>query len=177
MLARPSSPDNVVPVSAMAGLKVSQVCVGSCTNSSYPDLMTVARVLKGKTVHADVSLTLTPGSKQVYSMIAQSGALADFIAAGARVLESACGPCIGMGQAPASDAISLRTFNRNFAGRSGTPDDKVYLCSPEVAAASALTGVITDPRTLGEYERIAIPERLHHRRQHDHAAAGRRLSG
>jgi len=158
LIARPSSPDNVVPISELKGTKVDQVCVGSCTNSSYPDLMTVARVLKGKTVHPNVSLTLTPGSKQVYTMIAQSGALADFIAAGARVLESACGPCIGMGQAPASDAISLRTFNRNFPGRSGTPNDKVYLCSPEVAAAAALTGEITDPRTLGEFVKIDIPE-------------------
>ncbi len=158
LVARPQSPDNVVPISELKGVKVSQVCVGSCTNSSYPDLMTVARVLKGKTVHPDVSLTLTPGSKQVYTMIAQSGALADFIAAGARVLESACGPCIGMGQAPASDAVSLRTFNRNFPGRSGTPNDKVYLCSPEVAAAAALTGEITDPRTLGEYVKVEIPQ-------------------
>jgi aconitate hydratase len=159
LIARPQSPDSVVPIRELVGTKVAQVCVGSCTNSSYPDLMTVAGVLKGRTVHPDVSLTLTPGSKQVYTMIAQSGALADFIAAGARVLESACGPCIGMGQAPASDAVSLRTFNRNFPGRSGTPDDKVYLCSPEVAAAAALTGVITDPRTLGEYVKIAIPEK------------------
>ncbi len=158
MLALPSSPDNVVPISQVAGTKVTQVCVGSCTNSSYPDLMTVAAVLKGKTVHPDVSLTLTPGSKQVYTMIAQSGALADFIAAGARVLESACGPCIGMGQAPASDAVSLRTFNRNFAGRSGTPNDKVYLCSPEVAAVAALTGQITDPRRLGPHVKLDIPE-------------------
>ncbi len=158
LIAKPSSPDAVVPISELKGVKVAQICVGSCTNSSYPDLMTVARVLKGKTVHPSVSLTLTPGSKQVYTMIAQSGALADFIAAGARVLESACGPCIGMGQAPASDAISLRTFNRNFPGRSGTPDDKVYLCSPEVAAAAALTGEITDPRTLGEYVKVEIPE-------------------
>lgn len=158
LVAKPSSPDAVVPISQLKGVKVAQVCVGSCTNSSYPDLMTVARVLKGRTVHPDVSLTLTPGSKQVYTMIAQSGALGDFIAAGARVLESACGPCIGMGQAPASDAISLRTFNRNFAGRSGTSDDKVYLCSPEVAAAAALTGEITDPRTLGEYIKVEIPE-------------------
>lgn len=158
LVSRPSSPDSVIPISQLKGIKVTQICVGSCTNSSYPDLMTVARVLHGKTVHPDVSLTLTPGSKQVYTMIAQSGALGDFIAAGARVLESACGPCIGMGQAPASDAVSLRTFNRNFPGRSGTPNDKVYLCSPEVAAAAALTGEIVDPRTLGEYVRVEIPE-------------------
>jgi len=158
LVAKPQSPDAVVPISTLKGVKVSQVCVGSCTNSSYPDLMTVARVLKGKTVHPDVSLTLTPGSKQVYTMIAESGALADFIAAGARVLESACGPCIGMGQAPASDAVSLRTFNRNFPGRSGTPDDKVYICSPEVAAAAALTGEITDPRLLGDYVKTELPE-------------------
>ncbi len=159
LVSRPSSPDSVVPISELKGVKVGQVCVGSCTNSSYPDLMTVARVLKGKTVHPNVSLTLTPGSKQVYTMIAESGALGEFIAAGARVLESACGPCIGMGQAPASDVVSLRTFNRNFAGRSGTPDDKVYLCSPEVAAAAALTGEITDPRALGEYVKVEIPKK------------------
>jgi aconitate hydratase len=160
MIAKPSSPDNVVPISEVEGLRVDQVCVGSCTNSSYTDLMTVAAILRGKTVHPNVSMTLTPGSKQVYTMIAQSGALADFIAAGARILESACGPCIGMGQAPASDAVSLRTFNRNFEGRSGTPNDKVFLCSPEVAAAAAIYGVITDPRKLGDPVRVDIPEQF-----------------
>lgn len=159
LIALPSSPDKVVPVRQVEGTPVAQVCVGSCTNSSYPDLMKVATVLRGKTVHPNVSLTLTPGSKQVYAMIAANGALADFIMAGARILESACGPCIGMGQAPPTDAVSLRTFNRNFPGRSGTPNDRVYLCSPEVAAAAAVTGVITDPRRLGEPIRVGIPER------------------
>ncbi|MFQ6057828.1 MAG: aconitate hydratase [Anaerolineae bacterium] len=158
LIARPQSPDNVVPVREVEGTPVAQVCVGSCTNSSYPDLMKVAAVLKGRTVHPNVSLTLTPGSRQVYIMIARSGALADFIAAGARILESACGPCIGMGQAPPTDAVSLRTFNRNFPGRSGTPNDHVYLCSPEVAAAAAITGQITDPRRLGDPIEVAIPE-------------------
>jgi len=159
LIALPSSPDNVVPVSQVEGTPVAQVCVGSCTNSSYPDLMKVATALRDKTVHPNVSLTLTPGSKQVYTMIATNGALADFIRAGARVLESACGPCIGMGQAPPTDAVSIRTFNRNFPGRSGTPNDKVYLTSPEVAAAAAITGVITDPRKLGAPVQVGIPER------------------
>ena len=159
LIALPQSPDNVVLVREVEGTRVDQVCVGSCTNSSYPDLMKVAAVLRGRSVHPNVSMTLTPGSKQVYAMIARNGALADFIMAGARVLESACGPCIGMGQAPATDAVSLRTFNRNFPGRSGTPNDKVYLCSPEVAAAAALTGVITDPRKLGDPVDVRIPER------------------
>ncbi len=159
LIALPQSPDNVVPVREVEGTRVDQVCVGSCTNSSYPDLMKVAAVLRGRSVHPNVSMTLTPGSKQVYAMIARNGALADFIMAGARVLESACGPCIGMGQAPATDAVSLRTFNRNFPGRSGTPNDKVYLCSPEVAAAAAITGVITDPRKLGDPVDVKIPER------------------
>ncbi len=159
LIACPSSPDNVVPARELVGLPVAQVCVGSCTNSSYPDLMKVATVLRGRTVHPNVSLTLTPGSKQVYTMIARNGALADFIAAGARVLESACGPCIGMGQAPPTGAVSLRTFNRNFPGRSGTPNDRVYLCSPETAAAAAITGVVTDPRALGEAPQVSIPER------------------
>ncbi|MCC7354966.1 MAG: aconitate hydratase, partial [Anaerolineae bacterium] len=158
LVAIPQSPDNVVPVRQVEGTKVDQVCVGSCTNSSYPDLMKVAAVLRGRSVHPNVSMTLTPGSKQVYAMIARNGALADFIMAGARVLESACGPCIGMGQAPATDAVSLRTFNRNFPGRSGTPNDRVYLCSPEVAAAAAVTGVITDPRKLGAPVDVRIPE-------------------
>lgn len=159
MIARPQSPDNVCPISEVAGTKVSQVCVGSCTNSSYMDLMTVTEILRGKTVHPEVSLTVTPGSKQVYNMIARNGALADLIAAGARILESACGPCIGMGQAPASGTVSLRTFNRNFDGRSGTPNDRVYLVSPAVAAASALTGEISDPRVLGEAIVVDLPEK------------------
>jgi aconitate hydratase len=150
LISQPSSPDNVVKVREIEGTPVAQVCVGSCTNSSYEDLMTVAAILKGKTVHPNVSFTVTPGSKQVYTMIAQSGALADLIAAGARVLESACGPCIGMGQAPPTGAASVRSFNRNFKGRSGTADDLVYLASPETCAATALHGVITDPRKLGE---------------------------
>ena len=158
MVAQPHSPDNVDTVRNVGPIKVDQVAVGSCTNSSYLDLMRVARILEGKTVHPDVSLVISPGSKQVYSMLARNGALADLIAAGARILECACGPCIGMGQAPASNAVSLRTFNRNFYGRSGTPSAKVYLVSPEVAAASALTGVLTDPRTLGEYPVVELPE-------------------
>jgi len=157
MLALPSSPDRVKKVSEAAGAKVAQICVGSCTNSSLRDLTTVAAILKGKTVHPSVSMTVTPGSKQVYTMIARSGALGDLIQAGARILESACGPCIGMGQAPPSGAVSLRTFNRNFAGRSGTPNDQVLLCSPEVAAVSALAGVITDPRTCGTPPAVATP--------------------
>ena len=137
---------------------MDQVAIGSCTNSSYLDLMKVAGILKGKTVHPDVSLVIAPGSKQVYSMLAKNGALADMIDAGARILESACGPCIGMGQAPASNAVSVRSFNRNFYGRSGTPSAKVYLTSPEVAAITALTGYLTDPRTIGEYKDIEMPE-------------------
>jgi aconitate hydratase len=150
LISQPSSPDNVVKVREVEGIPVAQVCVGSCTNSSYEDLMTVATILKGKTIHSSVSFTVTPGSKQVYTMVAESGALADLIAAGARILESACGPCIGMGQAPPTGAASVRSFNRNFKGRSGTADDQVYLASPETCAATALYGVITDPRRLGE---------------------------
>ena len=130
LAACPHSPDNVRPVSELQSVKVDQVCIGSCTNSSLLDLMKVARILKGKTVHPDVSLSISPGSKQVFTMLAESGALADLIAAGARILESACGPCIGMGQAPNSGGVSLRTFNRNFEGRSGTADAKIYLVSP-----------------------------------------------
>ncbi|NOZ29648.1 MAG: aconitate hydratase [Chloroflexi bacterium] len=159
LIACPSSPDNVVPVREVAGRPVAQVCVGSCTNSSYPDLMKVAGILRGRHVHPNVSMTLSPGSRQVYTMIARNGALADLIAAGVRVLESACGPCVGMGQAPPTGAISLRTFNRNFPGRSGTPGDQVYLCSPETAAAAAITGVITDPRDLGDPVPASLPER------------------
>lgn len=157
LIARPHSPDNVVPVRQVAGTPVSQVCIGSCTNSSYEDLMAVAAILKGRTVHPGISLTVTPGTKQVYSLIARNGALADLIAAGARVLESACGPCIGMGQAPGSGAVSVRSFNRNFAGRSGTPDAQLYLASPQTCAATALKGVLTDPRDLGAPVAIEAP--------------------
>lgn len=158
MIARPHSPDNVVSVVEEEGTKVDQVAIGSCTNSSYLDLMKVAKILKGKTVHKDVSLVIAPGSKQVYTMLAQNGALADLIDAGARILESACGPCIGMGQAPATDAVSLRTFNRNFYGRSGTSSAQVYLVSPEVAAVSALTGIVTDPRDFGTAPELDMPK-------------------
>ena len=160
MAACPHSPDAVKPVTELAGMKVNQCCIGSCTNSSLQDMLKVAAILKGKTVHPDVSLSIAPGSKQVYNMLAENGALADLIAAGARILECACGPCIGMGQSPNSAGVSLRTFNRNFEGRSGTADAKVYLVSPEVAAASALTGVFTDPRTLGEAPVITLPEQF-----------------
>lgn len=161
LIAQPSSPDRVVPVREAAGRAVRQVCIGSCNNSSYMDLMSLARVLKGKKVHPDVSLTITPGSKQVFEMIARSGALTDLVHAGARILESACGPCIGMGQAPPSGAVSIRTMNRNFPGRSGTPDDQVYLASPYVASACALKGVITDPRELGmRPPRISMPKKF-----------------
>jgi aconitate hydratase len=161
LIAQPFSPDNVCPVKEVTGQKVKQVCIGSCNNSSYMDLMGVARILKGKKVHQEVSLTVTPGSKQVYESIARNGALRNLISAGARILESACGPCIGMGQAPPSHAISIRTMNRNFPGRSGTPEDQIYLGSPYVAAACALKGVITDPRTLGPRPpRILMPKRF-----------------
>lgn len=158
LAACPHSPDNVKSINEIGDLKIDQVCIGSCTNSSLADMMKVAHILKGKTVHPDVSLSIAPGSKQVLNMLAENGALADMIAAGARILESACGPCIGMGQSPNSKGISLRTFNRNFEGRSGTKDAKVYLVSPETAAASALAGVLTDPRTLGEMPEIKMPE-------------------
>ncbi len=158
MAAKPHSPDNVEKISTIGKIKVDQVAIGSCTNSSYMDMMKVAAILKGKTVNPDVSLVIAPGSKQVLTMLAQNGALADMVAAGARILESACGPCIGMGQAPCTDAVSLRTFNRNFEGRSGTTSAKVYLVSPEVAAASAITGVLTDPRELGEAPKIEMPK-------------------
>jgi aconitate hydratase len=158
LAAKPHSPDNVEKVSTIGSIKVDQVAIGSCTNSSYMDMIKVAKILKGKTVHPNVSLVIAPGSKQVLTMLAKEGALADMVAAGARILESACGPCIGMGQAPATDAVSLRTFNRNFEGRSGTKSAKVYLVSPETAAASAITGVLTDPRTLGEAPDVTMPE-------------------
>ena len=157
LVACPHSPDNVKPVSEIAGTRVDQVCIGSCTNSSLADLLRVASILRGKTIADGVSLSVSPGSKQVLSMLADCGALSDILAAGARVLECACGPCIGMGFSPNSGGVSLRTFNRNFEGRSGTKDGQVYLVSPELAAASALTGVITDPRTLGEEEAITLP--------------------
>ena len=158
MAACPHSPDNIKTAEELSGMKIDQVCIGSCTNSSYVDMMKVAHILKGKTVHPDVSLAIAPGSKQVLNMIAENGALADMIAAGARILESACGPCIGMGQAPNSKGISLRTFNRNFLGRSGTKDGQIYLVSPELAAASAVAGVLVDPRTLGDMPEIKVPE-------------------
>ncbi len=158
LAACPHSPDAVKPVSELSGMRIDQVCIGSCTNSSYLDMMRVAAVLKGRTVHPEVSLTIGCGSKQVYQMLAANGALADMISAGARILECACGPCIGMGQSPNSAGVSLRTFNRNFEGRTGTADAQVYLVSPETAAASAIAGVFTDPRTLGEYVRIDLPE-------------------
>ncbi len=145
MVACPHSPDNVVPVSTLNDIKVNQVAIGSCTNSSYMDLMKVAEILDGKTVAEDVSLVISPGSKQVLNMLAENGALSKLIAAGARILECGCGPCIGMGQAPSTDGVSLRTFNRNFKGRSGTTSADVYLVSPEVAAVSAITGYITNP--------------------------------
>ncbi len=160
LAACPHSPDNIKSIASLAGQKIDQVCIGSCTNSSYADLMTVAHILKGKTVHPDVSLSIAPGSKQVLTMLSENGALADMIAAGARILESACGPCIGMGQSPNSAGISLRTFNRNFLGRSGTKDGQIFLVSPETAAASALTGVFTDPTTLGEGYKVEMPEKF-----------------
>ena len=158
LAACPHSPDNIKSIDEIGAKKVDQVCIGSCTNSSYLDLMRVAAILKGKTVHPDVSLSIAPGSKQVFNMLAQNGALADLIASGARILESACGPCIGMGQSPNTNGVSLRTFNRNFEGRSGTATGQVYLVSPETAAVSALTGVFTNPQTLGEKVDIAQPE-------------------
>ena len=157
LAACPHSPGNVKPVSELEGMKIDQVCIGSCTNSSMLDMLTVATILKGKTVHPDVSLSISPGSKQVYTMLAQCGALADLIPSGARTLECACGPCIGMGFSPKSAGVSLRTFNRNFEARSGTADAKVYLVSPETAAASAIAGKFTDPRSLGKAPEIKIP--------------------
>lgn len=158
LAAQPHMPDRVKSVTEIGKIKVDQVCIGSCTNSSLFDMMKVAAILRGKTVCPTVSLSIAPGSKQVLNMIAQNGALSDMIDAGARILESACGPCIGMGQSPNSKGISLRTFNRNFEGRSGTADAGIYLVSPEVAAASALTGYLTDPRDLGEFPEITLPE-------------------
>jgi len=160
LAACPHMPDNIKSVREIGEIKIDQVCIGSCTNSSLQDMLKVAAILKDKTVAPNVSLNISPGSKQVLTMLAQNGALADMIAAGARILEAACGPCIGMGQSPNSGGISLRTFNRNFEGRSGTADAQVYLVSPEVAAASAITGVFTDPRDLGLAPQITLPERF-----------------
>jgi len=157
MVAQPHSPDKVVPVTERSTLPVQQVAIGSCTNSSYQDLMRVSQILKGKHVHPDVSLVISPGSRQVLSMLANNGALTDLLDSGARLLESSCGPCIGMGQSPVSKGVSVRTFNRNFEGRSGTQDASIFLASPEVAAASALTGYLTDPRTLGVPPQVDFP--------------------
>jgi len=158
MAACPHSPDAVKTIQQIGEIVVNQVAIGSCTNSSYADLMQVARIMQGKKVHDHVSLVISPGSRQVFEMLARNGALADLIASGARILESTCGPCIGMGQSPPSGAVSVRTFNRNFPGRSGTADAGVYLAGPEVAAATALTGKLTDPRKLGEYKKIELPK-------------------
>jgi aconitate hydratase len=158
LIAKPQSPGNVVPVRELEGTKAAQVCVGSSVNSSYRDLATVAAVLKDKLVHPDLVMTVTPGSRQILDTIVRAGVYRDLVAAGARMLEPACGPCVGMGQAPPSDAVSVRTFNRNFPGRSGTENDRVYLCSPATAAATALRGVITDPRRLGKPPAFAAPE-------------------
>ncbi|MDP8214539.1 MAG: aconitate hydratase [Candidatus Euphemobacter frigidus] len=160
LIACPHSPDRVVPVREITGKKVNQVCIGSCTNSSLRDMMMVAAILRGKTVHPEVSLVISPGSRQVLGMLARNGSLADLISAGARILETACGPCIGMGQSPPSGAVSLRTYNRNFKGRSGTADAEIYLVSPETAAAAALFGKITDPRKLGALPKVALPENI-----------------
>ncbi len=161
MVAKPHMPDNVTTVQKLKGLQVSQVAIGSCTNSSYRDLMVVAKMLKGKTISPDLSLMISPGSKQVFKMMSDSGALSWMIAAGARILESACGPCIGMGAAPNSEGISVRTFNRNFKGRSGVKDAGVYLVSPETAAACALTGKMTDPRKLKmKPVRVSLPKKF-----------------
>ena len=158
LIACPHSPDNVVTVESLKGTKVDQVCIGSCTNSSLFDMLKVAAILKGKTISLNVSLSISPGSKQVLSMLSDCGALSDIIASGARILECACGPCIGMGFSPNSAGVSLRTFNRNFEGRSGTADAGVYLVSPETAVAAALTGEITCPTTLGSFPKIKMPK-------------------
>ncbi len=160
LAACPHSPDNVKSVDEIGNIKIDQVCIGSCTNSSLLDMLKVAYILKGRTVHPDVSLSIAPGSKQVLNMLAQNGALSVLIDAGARILESACGPCIGMGQSPNSKGISLRTFNRNFEGRSGTKDGQIYLVSPEMAAISAITGVLTDPRDIGDMPEFKLPEKF-----------------
>ena len=160
LAACPHSPDKVVPVKELAGTKVSQVCIGSCTNSSLADMLTVAALLRGRRVHPDVSLSISPGSRQVLVELSRTGALADILSAGARLLECACGPCIGMGFSPETKGVSLRTFNRNFEGRSGTKDAEVYLVSPETAVAAAVYGEITDPSALGEIAPITLPERF-----------------
>ncbi len=160
LAAMPHMPDNVKTVEEIGSISIDQVCIGSCTNSSLFDMLKVAAILKGKTVAPNVSLSIAPGSKQVLAMLAENGALADMINAGARILESACGPCIGMGQSPNSNGISLRTFNRNFEGRSGTADAGIYLVSPETAASSAIAGVLTDPRTLGAMPEIKMPAKF-----------------
>ena len=160
MIACPHSPDNVVAVETLKDVKVDQVCIGSCTNSSLYDMLKVAAMLKGKTVHPSVSLSVSPGSRQVLTMLSDCGALSDILASGARLLECACGPCIGMGFSPNSGGVSLRTFNRNFLGRSGTRDGQVYLVSPETAVASALTGYITDPTTIDEPLHVTMPEKF-----------------
>ena len=162
LVACPHSPDNVKPVKELEGMAVNQVCIGSCTNSSYKDLMTVARILKGEKVHPDVDVVIAPGSKQVLENICRAGALTDLISAGARIAECACGFCIGNSYAPATDAVSIRTSNRNFRGRSGTKTAKVYLVSPETAAATAITGKMTDPRDLGmKYPLVEMPEQFY----------------
>jgi aconitate hydratase len=160
LIALPHSPDNVKRVKDVEGTPVQQVAIGSCTNSSLTDMLLVARALKNKKIDPGVSLVISPGSRQVVTVLAKTGALSDMINAGARILENACGPCIGMGQAPSSGAVSLRTFNRNFEGRSGTKDGQVYLCSPEVAVAAALAGKIADPRKLGQKPKITLPVSL-----------------
>jgi len=160
LIAKPHSPDAVVPVSEVAGTEVSQVCIGSCTNSSLKDLRVVGKVLDGKSVSPAVSLTVSPGSKQVFRMTADDGSMASMISAGARILESACGPCIGMGQSPPSGGVSVRSFNRNFVGRSGTKDAQVYLASPETCVATAIKGKITDPRKLGDYPKVTLPRKF-----------------
>jgi aconitate hydratase len=159
LIARPGSPDAVVPVREVAGIPVDQVAVGSCTNSSFQDLATIASILRGRIVHPRVSMMISPGSRQVYEMAARGGILSDLIASGARILESGCGPCAGMGGAPPSGGVSVRSFNRNFPGRSGTMDAGVYLASPAVCAAVALAGEIVDPRSLGQAARFEAPER------------------
>ena len=161
LAACPSSPDNVKPISELAGIQVGQVIIGSCTNSSYRDLAMVAQVLKGRRGSPNLTLAIAPGSRQVLEMLSRNGMLADIIGAGARILETGCGPCIGQGQSPADDTVSVRTFNRNFAGRTGTKGDQAYLVSPETAVAVALTGAFTDPRELGiEYPEVAEPEKF-----------------
>ena len=160
LVAKPHSPDHVVPVEHLEGKRVDQVCIGSCTNSSYRDLMMAARMVRGRKIAANVSLTVSPGSKQVLAMVNRDGGLGDLIAAGARILEVGCGPCIGMGQTPATGGVSLRTFNRNFLGRCGSKDASVYLCGSEVAAASALAGAFADPRKLGRPPRVVEPKQF-----------------